>query len=94
MEITNVIEKRCKEVLSYEKKDGDGKSKRSDRRLERLQRSGLYFVRDGITITVDKMSRAVAVDVRKRVTASFASRLEIHFRVSLQKKFLSFLRCS
>lgn len=73
METIAVMERRCKEAFSYEKKKNGGKSGRSSRRLERIERSWLYVIRYRITISMEKLAGAAAVGVGGSFTTSFAS---------------------
>lgn len=60
METVGVMESKYeKAALFYWKKKYDQKSGRSDESIERLGKSGLYVVRDGIVVTIAEMARAL-----------------------------------
>lgn len=56
---------------SYGKKEYDGKSVRSDERLEKIEKSGPHVEREGITVTMNEMAQATNVGVHKSSTAYY-----------------------
>lgn len=65
------------------------KSRGSDERLERIEWSGPYILRDGITITMDEMARAADMNVTRSLTGSFGSQLMRIINESTIKLFLA-----
>lgn len=86
-----VMKRRYKTALSCVKKRDDGKLRKSDKKLKRIERSVFPFVRNGISVTVNAMACPAAVKVRRSLTASFASRSVEVFEVSIVKIFLALL---
>lgn len=60
METVNVLQRGYKRTLQYERKRICGNFGRTDDRYFRAEQNGPYSVRDGIAITMDDLSRAVA----------------------------------
>lgn len=68
---------------------GDGKPGRRDERLEKIERSGPYFVRNGTTIITDKMVRPTNVGARRGLTTSLALDVMKYYKVSAMNIFFA-----
>lgn len=68
-----MIDRSYERELSYRKKENDGKLRRSDGRLERIEWSALYIVLERLTIRVDGIGRPANVGMIASSTARFIS---------------------
>lgn len=92
MERVSVMRSRYENELSHEMKNDNEKLRWCYERLEGVELSGSYVVREEITITMDNMARATDMNVRKSLTVSFATGLAKIFKVSTINTFQAHVR--
>lgn len=89
METVGMVEWRNRKALSYGMEKKDEKSGRGDERLQSLESSGPFVVRDMIKITMDELVRTADVGVRRGLTVRFESGMVNIFKVSSIEMFLA-----
>lgn len=92
MQAESLMEKSYKRVQGYGKMDDNGKSKRSDETLARIESKRPCVKQDGNTIAVDELVRAVDVGMRSSSTAGYESELAESSKISSMKVCLPLFR--